>query len=202
MAQLRLDYRTNLQNWVGLAQSVERLSCLMLWGIGMLDPRLGPHQYLYARMWMKQFDCHAGCQEVSRCCTTDESLESIVHKWQSTQVRESTLALRPRGRATRSPKQEYQWPNKKRTCVLQKLNNRKKKLHLQNCVFIYGNNQWSIPWGKQVNKFQYYVKNWHIYQLHQLISMWNDDTYAPERTRETISVTSFASRTLDKHCNR
>ena len=38
---------------------------------------------------------------------------------------ELTLALKPRGDITRSPKQGYQWPHK-RTCVQQKL--KKKKL--------------------------------------------------------------------------
>ena len=40
----------------GISQSVERLSCHMLSGNGMLDPGLEPHQCLYTSesMWMKQ----------------------------------------------------------------------------------------------------------------------------------------------------
>ena len=45
------------------------------------------------------------------------------------QVRESTLALKPRADITRSPKQGHQWPYK-RTCVLQKF--KKKKFNITN----------------------------------------------------------------------
>ena len=42
-----------------------------------------------------------------------ESRESIVHRRRSTQVRESTLTLKPRADVTRSPEQWYHWPHKK-----------------------------------------------------------------------------------------
>ena len=47
-------------------------------------------------MWMKRFGCHADQQEVNRCRTTGESEESFAHRQWITQVRESTLALKPR----------------------------------------------------------------------------------------------------------
>ena len=42
---------------------------------------------------------------------------------------EPTLALKPRGYVTRSPKQGYQWPHKW-TCVQQKFKKKKKKICL------------------------------------------------------------------------
>ena len=44
---------------------------------------------------------------------------------QSLNKAEPTLALKPRGDVTRSPKQGYQWPQKW-TCVQQKFKNKKK----------------------------------------------------------------------------
>ena len=52
--------------------------------------------------------CHAGCQEVSRFHTRDESQGSISHL--------PTLALKARGDVTRIQKQGYQWPYKKDLC--------------------------------------------------------------------------------------
>ena len=46
---------------------------------------------------------------------------------------EPTLALKPRGDVTRSPKQGYQWPHK-RTCLQQKF--KKKKVSEQNCLYL------------------------------------------------------------------
>ena len=54
--------------------------------------------------------------EKGRCRTRGESEESVVCRQGSTQVRESTLALKPRAYFTRSPKQGYQWPHKKDLC--------------------------------------------------------------------------------------
>ena len=69
----------------------------LLWGRGILDHGLEPHQYLHANasMWMIQLGCHVGCQEVSRCCTRGASEESFMCRQQSTQARESTLAFKP-----------------------------------------------------------------------------------------------------------
>ena len=39
--------------------------------------------------------CHAGCQEVSRCHTRGEPEESIVRRWQSTQVRDPSWLWNP-----------------------------------------------------------------------------------------------------------
>ena len=60
--------------------------------------------------------------------TRDESEESVVHRWGSTQVRESTLALKPRADITRSPKQGYQWPHKKDLCATKILKKKSSKV--------------------------------------------------------------------------
>ena len=61
--------------------------------------------------------CHAGCQEVGRCCTRGESREHISHMPPSkVKIRLPTLVLKPRENITRSPKQGYQWPHKKDLC--------------------------------------------------------------------------------------
>ena len=74
---------------------------------------------------------------------------------QSLNKAEPTLALKPRGDITRSPKQGYQWPQKW-ACIQQKLRRRKKKnleiiktdidyrqnvfiLHIFMDLFIYAN---------------------------------------------------------------
>ena len=51
-----------------------------------------------------------------KCHTRGESEESVVCRWGSMQVRESTLVLKPRADVTRSSKQGYQWPHKKDLC--------------------------------------------------------------------------------------
>ena len=60
-------------------------------------PGLEPHQCLYASAstWMNHIGCHAGCQEFSSCCTRSKSEELVVHRWWSTQVKESTTTLNP-----------------------------------------------------------------------------------------------------------
>ena len=73
-------------------------------------------QCLHTKAWMKRLNCHAGCQDVNRCHTTGESGEPVAHRWQRTQVKEFTLALKPRTDMIRSPKQRYQWPHKKDLC--------------------------------------------------------------------------------------
>ena len=60
-----------------------------------------------------------------RCRTRGESEESVVHRRGSMQVRESTLALKPRADVTRSPKQGYQWPHKKDLCPTKILKKKK-----------------------------------------------------------------------------
>ena len=57
--------------------------------------------------------CHADRQEDSRFHTRGESEDSVVCRQQSMQARGSILALKPRGDATRSPKEEYRWLHKK-----------------------------------------------------------------------------------------
>ena len=100
----------------GVAQSIERLSYHMPQGRDTLDPGLEPYQCLYSSIWVKWLSCHAGCQEIGRCHTRGDSEESVVCKGWSMQVRESTLALKPRVDVTRIPKQGYQWPHKKVLC--------------------------------------------------------------------------------------
>ena len=64
----------------------------------------------------KMLGCHADLYTVGRCHTRGESEESVVCRRESTQARESTLALKPRAHITRSPKQGFQWPHKKDLC--------------------------------------------------------------------------------------
>ena len=72
---------------------------------------LSPHQCLdmCKYVWLKKHGHHAGNLEVSRCCTRDESEESIVHRQWST----SCLALKPRADVTRCPKQSISVPTKR-----------------------------------------------------------------------------------------
>ena len=71
---------------------------------------------------------HAGHQEISRCCTRVESEESIACRQQNTQVRESTLPLKPRVDIGRSSKQDCQWPHRKDGCYPKKQNPKKRGL--------------------------------------------------------------------------
>ena len=87
------------------------------------------HQCL-AGTWKRRLGCHAGRQEVGRCRTRGESqgmCNATGTPLLSLNKAEPTLALKPRGDVTRSPKQGYQWPRNrgisgptKRTHVLQK----------------------------------------------------------------------------------
>ena len=66
-----------------------------------------------------QLGSHANCQEVSRCSTRGESqgtCNATRTPPPSANKAEPTLALKPRGDITRSPKQGYQWPHKKDSC--------------------------------------------------------------------------------------
>ena len=80
---------------------------------GTQAPLMLVHKY------MDETACHVGHQKVSRCHTRGESEESAAHRWWSMQLRESTLALKPRAEISRSPKQWYQWPHKKDLYVYQ-----------------------------------------------------------------------------------
>ena len=67
-------------------------------------------------MRKRRLGCHASRKEVSRCRTRGES-QGMCNVTQtpplSLNKAEPTLALKPRGDITRSPKQGYQWPHKK-----------------------------------------------------------------------------------------
>ena len=84
----------------------------------MIAPSFESHQCL-AGMWKRWLSCHAGCQEVCRCHTRGES-QGMCNVTRSPLLNsnkaEPTLALKPRGDVTRSPKQGYQWPHKKDSC--------------------------------------------------------------------------------------
>ena len=86
-SKTRLKQRSFDISRAGIDQSVEWLSCYMVWGSSMLDPELEFHQCLYASTWMKWLGCHADCQEVSKCHIRGESEESNVHRWLRMQVR-------------------------------------------------------------------------------------------------------------------
>ena len=70
------------QSWASVAQSVEHLPGLTLWGSGTIDPRLEPCQ-IRGLEWL---NCHVCHQEVSRCCTRGESEDSIACRQWSLQV--------------------------------------------------------------------------------------------------------------------
>ena len=52
---------------------------------------------------------------------------------------ESTLALKPRGDVTRSPKQGYQWPHKKESCPLKYLSHWKLFIHSKSTCLLHLN---------------------------------------------------------------
>ena len=84
----------------------------------MIAPGFESHQYL-AGVWERQLGCHTGRQEVSRCHTRGESqgmCNITCMPPLSSNKAEPTLALKPRGDVTRSPKQGYQWTHKKDSC--------------------------------------------------------------------------------------
>ena len=84
---------------------------------GLIAPGFESHQCLVG-MW-RQLCCHAGCQEVVRCHTRGEykGTCNVTHMpLLSSNKAEPTLALKPRGDVTGSPKQGYQWPHKKDSC--------------------------------------------------------------------------------------
>ena len=87
----------------------------------MIAPGFESHQCL-AGMWKRWLDCNAGCQEVSRCHTRGESQRMCNIRTctplLSLNKAEPTLALKPRGDITRSPKRGISGPTK-RTHVLQ-----------------------------------------------------------------------------------
>ena len=57
----------------------------------------------------------------------------------STNKAEPSLALKPRGDVTRSPKQGYQWPHKW-ACVQQKFKKKKKKMDFSATFVVYEGN--------------------------------------------------------------
>ena len=100
----------------------------------MIAPGFESHQCL-AGMWKRQLSCHTGHQEVSRCHTRGESQGTcnITHTPPlSSNKAEPTLALKPRGEVTRSPKQGYQWPQEKDSCP-PKINFKKKFKKKKKC---------------------------------------------------------------------
>ena len=72
----------------------------------MIAPGFESHQCL-AGMWKRGLSCHAGHQEVSKCHTRGESQGMCNVTYMpplSSNKAEPTLALKPRGDVTRSPK--------------------------------------------------------------------------------------------------
>ena len=59
---------------------------------------------LFTITWRKQFSCHAGCQEVSRCHTRGESEDSVAHRRRSTQTRGSKPGFETQGRCHQKSK--------------------------------------------------------------------------------------------------
>ena len=72
----------------------------------MIAPGFESHQCLVG-MWKRRLGCHAGPQEVDRCHTRGESQGTCnvtCMSLLSSNKAEATLALKPRGDVTRSPK--------------------------------------------------------------------------------------------------
>ena len=85
---------------------------------GQLDPRFEPHQCLCVNTLVT----HAGCQEVSRHCKSENY---VAHRWRSMQTRGSTLAFKSRAGTTRSLKQGCRWLHKKDWCPPKKFKKQK-----------------------------------------------------------------------------
>ena len=90
---------------------------------------------------------------------------------QSSNKAEPTLALKPRGDVTRSPKQGYQWPHKW-TCVQQKFKKKKKKRHssrLRITSFrrLYALLQPDWPLISETNEF-FRMQFHRLYRIHRI----------------------------------
>ena len=82
---------------------------------------------------------------------------------QSSNKAEPTLALKPRGDVTRSPKQGYQWPHKW-TCVQQKFLKKKKKNFLQ---LWENSNVWVLCVSRWRDFMLRFVQHRHIFIFDQ-----------------------------------
>ena len=111
----RKNYFFKVLKRPGLAQLVERLA--HIYSESYEFESWQPH--LCNNMWGQDRLC-AGCQEVSKCSNRGGSWGMYITFASAMQIRQPTLALKPRGDVTRNPKQGYQWPQKW-TCVRQKL---------------------------------------------------------------------------------
>ena len=99
----------------GLAQLVERLAHRYSESTSSNPSNLTSATVCGDRDWL----C-AGCQEVSKCSTRGGSWGMYIMFASAMQIRQPTLALKPRGDVTGNQKQGYQWPQKW-TCVHQKI---------------------------------------------------------------------------------
>ena len=84
-----------------------------------------PH--LCNSMWGQDW-WQAGCQEVGTCSARGGSQGTYITFSYTMQIRQPTLALKPRGDITRNPKQGYQWPQNRTHVSAQKT--LKKKCHV------------------------------------------------------------------------
>ena len=115
-------------------------------------------------MWKRWLSCHAGRQEVGRCHTRGESqgMCNITHMpGLSTNKAEPTLALKPRGDITRSPKQGYQWPPKKGRMSSKKILKKKKnKIKLFTIAIDYSDENHQFFFAKKI--CQRHVRVLHV----------------------------------------
>ena len=83
-----------------------------------IDPGLKPHNACLQVHGGEGLGCHA---KSSAGVTKEVNLkESVIHTPLPSANKAATLALKPRGDVTRSPKQGYQWPDKKELSFLKK----------------------------------------------------------------------------------
>ena len=79
---------------------------------------LNPDQWLWTHdlqvCGSKRPSCHTDLHIVSRCCTRGESEDH--YRQESMQARDPPLTLKPSTDITTSPKQGYQWLQKKDLC--------------------------------------------------------------------------------------
>ena len=83
--------------------------------------------HLCNSMWGQDWLC-ASRQEVGKCSTRGVSQGTYITFASTMRIRQSTLALKPRGDVTRNPKQGYLWPQK-RTCVRKNFKKKKDVWH-------------------------------------------------------------------------
>ena len=110
--------KTRCLSRADIAQLVECLPGLKLWvSNSTIDPGFKPHQYLLTGMWKRTawlpyWPLRGWLESHQRWIYRNMWHVHLHQVWMGL----PTLALKPRGDVTRSPKQGYQWHHKKDLC--------------------------------------------------------------------------------------